>query len=196
MVSSIPVHTAAITSLCIVPTPNAGSSDTYLLGTSSHDLSARLTRVSLSSEASEAAVTTASLHLHTGPVSSVSADSTGAHLLTSSWDGLIGVWDTTIPTKDEVPVDQAEIDGARKRRKITDEGVKPKRKAPISVFKSHTGRVSKVIFANGNSKHAYSCGFDSTVRTWDVETGVCTNAVVSIFACDGPLNYLVDHHPT
>jgi ribosome biogenesis protein YTM1 len=58
-----------------------------------------------------------------------------------------------------------------------------KRKAPIAVLKSHTARVSKALFATGlpGKGKAYSCGFDSTVRTWDVESGVCVNTFVSLF---------------
>ncbi|KAG1778843.1 WD40-repeat-containing domain protein [Suillus placidus] len=39
--------------------------------------------------------------------------------------------------------------------------------------------MSKALFAAGESAKgkAYSCGFDSTVRTWDVESGVCINTI-------------------
>jgi ribosome biogenesis protein YTM1 len=42
--------------------------------------------------------------------------------------------------------------------------------------------VSKALFAAGElaKGKAYSCGFDSTVRTWDVESGVCINTIVSL----------------
>jgi ribosome biogenesis protein len=134
--------------------------------------------------------TLASLHLHTAPVSSVSSNSTGTHLLTSSWDGLIGLWDTSIPSTDEVPEPVLNERDRKKRRKVED-SVKPRRKAPLSVLKSHTARVSKVLFAptgnsdtdnNGGKNKAYSCGFDSTVRFWDTEYGVCEHTIVS-FLC-------------
>ncbi|KAG6378008.1 hypothetical protein JVT61DRAFT_14806 [Boletus reticuloceps] len=38
-------------------------------------------------------------------------------------------------------------------------------------------RVSKADFAPGSNQRAYSCGFDSTVQTWDVELGVCTDTI-------------------
>jgi len=66
----------------------------------------------------------------------------------------------------------------KKRRKVGDELEKAKRKAPITVLKGHTARVSKVVFGKEETKVAYSCGFDSTVRTWDVENGICTNTIV------------------
>ena len=117
----------------------------------------------------------ASLHLHTAPVSSISSNSTGTHLLTSSWDGLIGLWDTSIPSSDEIQEPELTERDRKKRRKLQDsDNKKPRRKAPLSVLKSHTARVSKVLFApsgtdnnNGEKKKAYSCGFDSTVRFWD-----------------------------
>ena len=74
----------------------------------------------------------------------------------------------------------------KKRRKLEDSD-KPRRKAPLSVLKSHTARVSKVLFApagnastDNNGKKAYSCGFDSTVRSWDTEHGVCDHTIVSL----------------
>lgn len=125
----------------------------------------------------------ASLHLHTGPVSSIASNSTGSHLLTASWDTLLALWDTTIPIEDEISLDAVEGPERKKRRKITaaaDEGAeRPKRKVPVTVLKSHTGRVSKAIFSNDPmNKSAYSCGLDSTLRSWDVEMGVCTNTIV------------------
>ena len=52
---------------------------------------------------------------------------------------------------------------------------------PAAVLKSHSARVSKAIFDPTDSKRAYSCGWDSTVRSWDVESGVCVNTVVSFY---------------
>lgn len=95
---------------------------------------------------------------------------------------MIGLWDTRIPTEDEVPavIDERE----RKRRKKTGEGNAeggvPKRKAPVAVLKSHTGAVTKAVFETGKTeRRGYSCGLDSTVRSWDVEAGVCTATMVS-----------------
>lgn len=167
------VHQSPITSVCVVPSP---SSDTQsrILASSSHDLTACLTRISLNLE-SPTASTIASLHLHTSPLSSISTDASGSHLLTSSWDGLIGVWDTSVPDDHQVNLERS--DDRKKRRKTATANIK--RKAPIAVLKSHTARVSKALFAAGElaKGKAYSCGFDSTVRTWDVESGVCINTI-------------------
>ncbi|KAI9064928.1 WD40 repeat-like protein [Trametes sanguinea] len=153
LVQTIPAHHAAATSACIVP---SSTSDTVLIASASHDLTARLTRVDLSNGEQSAphTETLASLHLHTAPLSSVAASET--HVLTSAWDGLIGLFDLNIPETDEVPLDAADSAGEnrKKRRKIaTEDGEaaqpRPKRKAPAAVLKSHTARVSRVVFGRG-----------------------------------------------
>jgi ribosome biogenesis protein YTM1 len=142
-----------------------------LVATASHDLTAQLTEITL--ESAQKTKPLASLHLHTAPLSTVSSNSSGSQILTASWDGLIGLWDTLVPDDDEVP--EPATGDRKKRRKI--EGNKPKRKAPLMVLKSHTARVSGAVFSD--EKTAYSCGFDSTVRAWDLEHGVCSHTIVS-----------------
>ena len=176
------LHSAPITSFCWVPSTGAESaqSEAYTIATASHDLTAQLTRISLSSDEPETAVPLATCHLHTAPVSSICSDHSGSRLLTSSWDGLIGLWDTSVPPRDELPPEQSDAAERKKRRKVDQDHNRPKRKAPLSVLKSHTARVSKVTFGQGqnNATTAYSCGFDSTIRTWDVENEICTNTIV------------------
>ncbi|KAL1948185.1 hypothetical protein VTO73DRAFT_12260 [Trametes versicolor] len=183
LLQSIPAHNAPATSLCVVPS-STDLPDSFLIASASHDLTARLTRIDLSQPKQPRAETLAALHLHTAPLSSVAASS--SHILTSSWDGLIGLWDTKIPETDEVPLDEAAAaagENRKKRRKVADDGEpapRPKRKAPAQVLKSHTARVSRVVFGRGESASAaYSCGMDSTVRTWDVENGLCTSTITA-----------------
>lgn len=181
LLHTAPAHTAPVSSICVVPEPSA-SSDSHLIASAAHDLTARLTRIDFSSTLdAPKAQTLASLHLHTAPLSSIVASPAGAHLLTSSWDGLIGLWDATIPATDEVPFDEVTNGERKKRRKIADDGeaARPTRKAPVAVLKSHIARVSRVVFGrDATGANAYSCGFDSTVRTWDVENSVCTSTIV------------------
>ena len=183
LVQDVPAHQGPITSVCVVPSPKS-TDESVLIASASHDLTGSLTRVSLVPDASPSSQNLASLHLHTSPLSSVSSDHTGSHLLTASWDHLIGFWDTAIPTQDEVaPTSDLVSSSDRKKRRKTaseaDQG-RGKRKAPTTVLKSHTARVSKADFAPGSNQRAYSCGFDSTVRTWDVESGVCVNTIVRL----------------
>ncbi|KAJ7684833.1 WD40-repeat-containing domain protein, partial [Mycena polygramma] len=162
------VHAAPITSFCIVPST---VEDSNLIATASHDLTAQLTEIYLDSTQKTRPL--ASLHLHTAPLSAISSNSAGSQVLTASWDGLVGLWDTSVPDVDEVP--EPATGDRKKRRRI--EGVKAKRKAPLMVLKSHTARVSGVVF--NDEQTAYSCGFDSTVRAWDLEHGVCSHTITS-----------------
>lgn len=161
--------------------PSSEDTDsTYTIATSSHDLTAAITKMTFGADTPLSSTTKvlATLHLHTAPVSSISSNLSGTHLLTSSWDGLIGLWDTSIPSTDEVGTDLENNETERKkRRKVDAADSKPRRKAPINVLKSHTARVPKAVFGTGRT--AYSCGFDSTVRTWDTELGVSTDTIVS-----------------
>ncbi|KAF9458894.1 ribosome biogenesis protein YTM1 [Collybia nuda] len=171
VVSTTQVHAAPITSFCTVPKSDDSNPSTYLIATASHDLTGQLTEITLDS--STKAKPLASLHLHTAPISSIASNAAGSHLLTSSWDSLVCLWDTTVPSSDEVPEEINERD--RKKRRRIEEESKPKRKAPLIVLKSHTNRVSKVVFGSGTE--AYSCGFDSTVRVWNTENGLCTRTI-------------------
>ena len=182
LLHTVSAHTAPVSSIAVV---SSDSPDSHLIASASHDLTALLTRVDLSSIAGPSkAQTFASLRLHTAPLFSVVANASGSHILTSSWDGLIGLWDTSIPATDEVPADETAGGDRKKRRKVAagdGEAPRPKRKAPAAVLRSHTARVSRAVFGRDGGAYAYSCGFDSTVRTWDVENGVCTATIVRYF---------------
>ena len=178
---TFPAHNAPITSISVIPSASTPA-DSHLIASASHDLTANLTLLTLPPlpDVPASSKSLATLHLHVAPLSSVQSSPSGAHLLTSSWDGLIGLWDTTVPVIDQVPLDHPDGPERKRLRKGPDASNKPKRKAPIAVLKSHTARVSKAVFGRDN-KVAYSCGFDSTVRMWDVENGLCTNTIVRVF---------------
>lgn len=151
-----------------------------MIATASHDLTARLVRVSSDIDTgNRTSSVLASLHLHTSPLSSIAYSRSGENLLTASWDTLIGLWGSHIPEEDEIDVAEVQVD-RRKRRKVGGHNSepRPKRKGPSSVLKSHTARVSQAIFSS-TGKTAFSCGFDSTVRSWDIENGLCTDTIVS-----------------
>ena len=123
-------HTAPVTSVCWVGV----GSENRIVASASHDSTARLGRVPEAH--GDAPMALASLHLHTAPVSSVASDQKGTHLLTASWDTLIGVWDTTIPEFDEVVAEDASDDRKKRRRVI--ESARPVRKVwdciPLSLL--------------------------------------------------------------
>lgn len=162
-------HSAPITSVHVLPSDS-------VIASASQDMTARLTSIS-----GETPRTLASLHLHSAPISHITSSSSGSHLLTAGWDSLLGLWDTSIPEADEVTPEQGERD--RKKRKRDADGSSVKRKAPVAVLKSHTGRVTASVFDGNDDNKAYSCGLDSTLRSWDVESGVCVNTLVCTSNC-------------
>jgi len=171
-----PLHPAPITSFAIVPSKPAASpdeDDDLLVVTASHDRTAQICRMSLDGARTTCAPL-ATLHLHDTPVAGVASSQDGKNVLTAGWDGLIGLWTTSIPETDEVPLDTIAAPERKKRRKVQ-EGGTAKTKAPSAVLRSHTARVSAVAFSDGGN--AVSCGFDSTVRTWDVERGLCSHTI-------------------
>ncbi|KAI9444867.1 WD40 repeat-like protein [Lactarius indigo] len=160
------LHPAPITSFAIVPPLPASPDEDLLVVTASHDRTAQISRVSLDGAQTTTSTPLATLHLHDAPIADVASTRDGKHILTAGWDGLIGLWSTNVPEADEVPLDA-------KRRRVQDGG-SVKTKAPSAVLRSHTARVSAVKSASGD---AVSCGFDSTIRTWDVERGLCTHTI-------------------
>lgn len=176
-ISSYKAHAAPITSISeILNQPTNETTRTFV--TSSHDRTTRMTR--FDPTGAHKPSTVAILQLHTSPVSSVTVSSTSANLLTAGWDNVIGYWSTSIPLEDEVAPEGEER--KRKRRRVAgDAEQEGKRKAPVTILKSHTNRVSKAIFMADNDAEAISCGFDSTVRTWDLSLGVCTHTIVSTY---------------
>lgn len=180
------VHDAPVTSLSLDPTSEG---ENLMIATASHDMTGHLVRVSFDANTgNRTSSTLASLHLHTSPLSSIAYSRSGERLLTASWDTLIGLWESRIPEEDEIDIVEAQTD-RRKRRKVGGRGGEPrlKRKAPSSVLKSHTARVSKAVFSSTGGT-AFSCGFDSTVRSWDVENAVCTNTIVGFKTSLGTQN--------
>ncbi|KAI6126919.1 WD40-repeat-containing domain protein [Pisolithus sp. B1] len=139
-IRDVPAHLA--------PGPNT-SDHSCIIASASHDLTARLTKISLADDTTKPSQPLATLHLHTSLLTSVAA---GLHC--------------AVPIEDDVVPESGD---RKKRRKIGDND-RPKNKVPATVLKSHTARVSKAIFAPNSRQHAHSCGFDSTVRHWDVET--------------------------
>ena len=177
------MHDAPVTSLSLDPA-STFEGEGLTIATASHDLTGCLVKVSLDVDTgNRTSSTLASLHLHTMPLSSIAYSPSGEHLLTASWDTLIGLWDSNIPEEDEIDVVEVQAE-RRKRRKVVggNNDPRPKRKAPSSTFKSHTARVSQAIFSS-TGKTAFSCGFDSTVRSWDTENGVCTDTIVGFESC-------------
>jgi ribosome biogenesis protein len=177
-----------MTSFTVVSSRPAPSDQDVLVVTASHDRTAQISRVSL--DGTETTSTPlAALHLHDSPLADVASSQDGETILTAGWDGLIGLWSTNIPETDEVPLETVAAPERKKRRKVL-EGGSVKTKAPSAVLRSHTARVSAVRFSSGGG--AVSCGFDSTVRTWDVERGLCAHTIVGTHTRTAPLSLAGD----
>ncbi|KAH9081717.1 WD40 repeat-like protein [Lactarius deliciosus] len=175
LLHTAPLHAAPITSFAITPSLPATSDDDLLVVTASHDRTAQISRVSLDGARSTTSTPLATLHLHDAPIADVASTRDGKYVLTAGWDGLIGLWSTSIPEADEVPLDAIAGPERKKRRKVQDGG-SVKTKAPSAVLRSHTARVSAVKSPSSGGD-AVSCGFDSTIRTWDVERGLCAHTI-------------------
>lgn len=175
LLHTAPLHAAPMTSFAIVPSLPASSDEDLLVVTASHDRTAQMSRILLGGTPTTTSTPLATLHLHEAPIADVAPIRDGKHILTAGWDGLIGLWSTNIPETDEVPLDAVAGPERKKRRKVQD-GDSVKTKAPSMVLRSHTARVSAVKSSDGGD--AVSCGFDSTIRTWDVERGLCAHTIV------------------
>ena len=169
-------HTGPITSMCVLHSPEQQEQSTFMVASTSHDGTARLNAIDMDTKTSRALT---SLHLHSTPISSIAAALSQTKLITAGWDALIGIWDTRIPEEDEVPFQASEHERSKKRRRTNGStgSVAPTRKAPLAVLKSHTNRISDALFSTTDERVAYSCALDSTVRSWDVEAGVCTQTL-------------------
>jgi ribosome biogenesis protein len=177
LVLTLSGHTGPVTDTAWV----SSNSDNSRILSSSYDTTARISEV-----VDGSARALASLHLHSGPVSSIKGNSKGTAYITASWDGLVGIWNSDIPEEDQVPLEANSKEPSRKKRKTTsmttvaNETIR--RKAPVGVLKSHTGRVSKAIFDSNVDTKGFSCGWDFSIRSWDIDAGVCVSTVV----CEHP----------
>ena len=130
LVHTIGGHSGPVTSArWITPNLAAYSGGAKKLVTGSHDGTAMIVEIpSSEGPLNEPSPTRlASLHLHSGPISSVVANQAGTHILTAGWDALLGVFSTEVPEEDEVPED-ASLLPRKKRRKVAEKENRPKRK--------------------------------------------------------------------
>ncbi|KZO99207.1 WD40 repeat-like protein [Calocera viscosa TUFC12733] len=114
--------------------------------------------------------------LHTSPaqVSSVAPSPSGQHIVTATWDGLLGLFTSTLPTSHELPADDEPDISRKKRRKLAPtssaEETEVFRKAPTLLLRGHTSKVSRAIW-DPDGLSIFSAGWDYTVRQWDAQTG-------------------------
>jgi ribosome biogenesis protein YTM1 len=131
------------------------------------------------------------LHLHSGPISSIAPSPDHSKLLSASWDGLLGLF--ALPTKDsplekihdinQEPTNYLTNQDRRlgKKRKVektsTENGLAQAgsggwRKRPDLVLRGHEGRIGGAIWDTVvTGTDAWSAGWDGSVRGWDTYEG-------------------------
>ncbi|KZT50254.1 WD40 repeat-like protein [Calocera cornea HHB12733] len=167
-------HTGAVTGLAAFNAPGEyGLGEGQVVASSSHDRSVHLHYIPTTGEPT--LLTT----LHTSPaqVSSVAVNAQGSSLVTATWDGLVGLFNTSLPTSHELPAEEDAESSRKKRRKLAptategEEAREVFRKAPELVLRGHQGKVSKAVW-DLDGRSVFSAGWDFTVRQWDAGTGV------------------------
>ncbi|KAJ1915973.1 ribosome biogenesis protein ytm1 [Mycoemilia scoparia] len=113
---------------------------------------------------------------HTGSIDSISVNSQNTHFITASSDSTLKIWSSSVPSTSEVEVDS--VPKSKKAKHASQ--VELITKAALSTCTGHVGGVTSTLFDRSDDKKAFSCGWDHSIRTWDMET--CTN--VSTKACD------------
>ncbi|GAA5958116.1 hypothetical protein JCM21900_002916 [Sporobolomyces salmonicolor] len=182
-------HDLSALSATYVPHP-LGSEDKHWIASGGLDRVGRVWEytippLSLTAETAPPAPTTIhTLSLHQAPISSVrsrplplssTTPTSSPHLLTASWDGLIGVWDLT-PGVNE---GDADLEGADRKKKRRRQSTTVVNKSPVSVLRGHTNKVSRAVFDRNDVTKAYSAGWDHTVRSWDLSIGAESSSKTS-----------------
>jgi WD40 repeat protein len=131
------------------------------------------------------------LHHHASPVSSLTPSADGQYVLTAGWDSTIAVFPVHhAPSSHDstVPVPRQLSNRQTKRRKVdpsladepedADVSKGGWRVAPEAVLRGHQARVGKAAWDKSDQGRVWSCGWDGSVRGWDVELQV--NSVVKV----------------
>lgn len=131
------------------------------------------------------------LHHHASPVSSLAPSSDGQYVLTAGWDSTIAIFPVHhAPSAHDpaVPVPRQLSNRQTKRRKVdpsladepedADVSKGGWRVAPEAVLRGHQARVGKALWDKSDQGRVWSCGWDGSVRGWDVDLQV--NSVVKV----------------
>lgn len=134
------------------------------------------------------------LHLHTGPISSIAPSRNFEHVLTSSWDGLLGVF--SLPTESN-PLEESHDISAEPKSYLPGQNSKKKRKLagasgdnqsggwrkqPDMVMRGHTARIGGAIWDKEDRNRVWSAAWDGTVRGWEADLGY--NSVLKVGIAD------------
>ncbi|KAJ2516908.1 ribosome biogenesis protein ytm1 [Coemansia sp. RSA 2049] len=116
---------------------------------------------------------------HTGSIEAVAINPANTHFVTASTDATIRFWSLAVPKQSESDqTASGEAEPASKKQKKTNVNIKGK--LAIGTLSGHVGPVTGVCFNGDQESQIFSGGWDHSVRTWDVASGV--NVTTSL--CD------------
>ncbi|KAJ1892728.1 ribosome biogenesis protein ytm1 [Kickxella alabastrina] len=108
---------------------------------------------------------------HTDSIEAVSINPSNTHFVTASTDSTIRFWSLAAPKQSEDAIlDDAETAPLAKKRKSANAQFMTK--AAIGTLTGHVGAVTSVCFNKDQESQIFSGGWDHSVRTWDVASGV------------------------
>ncbi|GHJ87698.1 hypothetical protein NliqN6_4100 [Naganishia liquefaciens] len=164
--------------------PNS-QSENILVGAGGVDRQAHIFRIPslVNSSANQTPQEIMTLHLHTGPISSVAPSRSFEHVLTSSWDGLLGVFalpTATNPLEEthDLPAEPKSYlpgQNSKKKRKLAGAAGDAQsggwRKQPDMVMRGHTARIAGAIWDKEDRNRVWSAAWDGSVRGWEADIG-------------------------
>ncbi|KAJ1957193.1 ribosome biogenesis protein ytm1 [Dipsacomyces acuminosporus] len=115
---------------------------------------------------------------HTDSIEAVSINPSNTHFVTASADSTIRFWSLAVPKQSEDGEVHNGESATSKKRKGANSDIMTK--AAIGTLNGHVGAVTSVCFNKDQESQVFSGGWDHSVRTWDVASGVN----VSTSLCD------------
>ncbi|KAJ1665719.1 ribosome biogenesis protein ytm1 [Coemansia sp. RSA 1813] len=108
---------------------------------------------------------------HTGSIEAVAINPSKTHFVTGSTDATIRFWSLAVPKQSEADqIASGEAEPSSKKQKKANVNIKTK--AAIGTLSGHVGPVTGVCFNGDQESQIFSGGWDHSMRTWDVASGV------------------------
>ncbi|KAJ2493275.1 ribosome biogenesis protein ytm1 [Coemansia sp. RSA 2050] len=109
---------------------------------------------------------------HTDSIESVAINPLNTHFVTASADSTIRFWSMAVPKQSEDSQLEASAVSAPTAKKRKNVNADIMTKAAIGTLNGHVGPVTSVCFNADQESQIFSGGWDHSVRTWDVASGV------------------------